>query len=183
MEPNRGSKERWNRGLSDEADEGSRGNRGEAAAPHRTRSRGFTVLELLIAVTILAVITSVGLEGYRQFREATAVEHAAKQIGADLWLTRSFAIQRRTNVSLVADEAARTYRIRDTTGVVLARRFFDRDSALPLDSLSINLAGDSVTFNARGLQVGNGAQIEVARGGRARTLTMNAMGRSRVLPR
>lgn len=142
---------------------------------------GFTLIELLIAVIMATVLLAVVYGGYRQFNEAIVVKKAASLLGADVALTRSYAIQKRSNVSLVADESARNYAIRDTSGAILARRSFDRQSDLPLDGFDVKADGDSLTFNARGLMAGGGGvEIDVARGDRVRTLSVNALGRYRV---
>lgn len=142
---------------------------------------GFTIVELLIAIIMATVLLSVVYGGYRQFNEALVVKKAASLLGADVALTRSYAIQNRSNVSLVADETARDYAIRDTSGAVLARRSFDDESGLPLERFDVKADGDSLTFNARGLMAGGGGvEIDVARGDRVRTLSVNALGRYRV---
>lgn len=142
---------------------------------------GFTIIELLIAIVMMAVLLALVYGGYRQFNEAMAVKKSAGLVGADVALTRSYAIQRRSLVSIVADESERIYMIRDTSGVILARRSFDRGSALPLDRLDVKTEGDSLTFNSRGLLVaGGGIEIDVGRGDRDRTVSVNALGRYQV---
>lgn len=142
---------------------------------------GFTIVELLIAIIMATVLLSVVYGGYRQFNEAMIAKKAASLLGADVALTRSYAIQKRSNVSLVADETARDYAIRDASGTVLARRSFDNESDLPLDRFDVKADGDSLTFNARGLMAGGGGvEIDVGRGDRLRTLTVNALGRYQV---
>lgn len=142
---------------------------------------GFTILELLIAIVMAGVLLALVYGGYRQFNEAIVVKKAAGVVAADVTLTRSFAIQRRANVSLVANETQRSYTIRDTTGTRLAVRSFDRSSDLPLDRLDVETGGDSLTFNSRGLLVtGAGVEIEMGRGDRDRTVSVSALGRSRI---
>lgn len=142
---------------------------------------GFTIIELLIAIVMTGVLLALVYGGYRQFNEATVVKKAAGLLGADVALARSYAIQRRSNVSLVADETARGYAIRDTSGVVLAQRSFDRTSSLPLDRLDVKADGDSLTFNSRGLLAsGAGIELDVGRGDRDRTVSVNALGRYQV---
>ena len=145
---------------------------------------GFTIMELLIAVVLTGIVAAVGHAGFRQFNEAITTQKAIRVISADLSLTRSYAIRRRSDVSLVADESNLSYTIRDVDGTVFAQRDFQRDSGLPLTMLNVAAPGDSVTFNSRGLLVGvPGVEIEVGRHGRVRNLFMNALGRVNIRPR
>lgn len=142
---------------------------------------GFTILELVIAIVMAGVLLGLTYGGYRQFNEAMVVKNAAGALAADVSLTRSYAIQRRDMVSLVADETARGYLVRDNSGEILARRSFDRSSDLPLDVLDVKTTGDSLTFNSRGLLAsGAGVEIEVGRGDRSRTVAVSALGRAQV---
>lgn len=139
---------------------------------------GFTVIELLIAIVMATVLLALVYGGYRQFNEATVVKKAALALGADVALTRSYAIQRRSNVSLVVDEVSRNVTIRDTSGAILALRSFDLTSALPLERIDVKTVGDSLTFNSRGLlTAGAGIEIDLGKGERDRTLSVNALGR------
>lgn len=163
---------------------GGRWREREAVGAGRAGGAGFTLIELLLAIITVAVLLGVAYGGYRQFNEAVVVKKAANIIGSDVALTRSLAIQRRSNVSLVADEPQRSYVIRDTAGAVLARRSFDRTAALPLDMLDVQADGDSVAFNSRGLMAsGAGVVIELGRGERRRAVTVNALGRYQVSDR
>ncbi|MFQ5890057.1 MAG: GspH/FimT family pseudopilin [Gemmatimonadota bacterium] len=146
------------------------------------RIAGFTLIELLIVLTIGAVILGVGTTSYREFTEATTASKAARLVAGDATLTRSYAIRRRANVSLVADEATRSYVIREAGGAVLSSRSFDASSELPLTALDVDTAGDSLTFNSRGLLVGAAqVEIDVTRYDRAFRVQLNALGRHQIL--
>lgn len=147
-----------------------------------TDTAGFTLIELLIVLTIAAVVLGVGTNSYREFTEAQIAAKAARQVAGDVTLTRSYAIRRRSNVSLVADEATRSYVIRDAAGQVLLGRSYAAGSDLPLTSLDVATSGDSLTFNSRGLLVGlAAAEIDLARYERSATVETNALGRNRIV--
>jgi prepilin-type N-terminal cleavage/methylation domain-containing protein len=147
-----------------------------------TRARaGFTILELMIAMAIATTLTLFGITAFKQWTEANTVEKAARVVAADVALTRQHAIQRRESVSLVADEANQAYEIRTSGGVVLLRRQFDAANELPLTLLDVQLPGDSVAFNSRGLVSNAGvARIDVGRLGRTQQVNFNALGRTRI---
>jgi len=140
--------------------------------------RGFTIVELGIALSALAVIAAVSIGAFRQYAEATSARKAAVQIAADIGLTRSFAIQRREPVSLVLDETALTYVVRDTAGTVLMRRDFSGVAEYGLSTVIINTTGDSLTFNSRGLMSQGTARFNVTRRDHAQQVDVNALGRT-----
>lgn len=150
---------------------------------HRTQTmrrdqRGFTVVELAIALTTMAILSAISIGTFRQYAEATSARKAAVQIAADIALTRSFAIQRRENVSLVMDESDLAYVVRDEAGTVLTRRAFNVGSEVMLDLMTLNTSGDSLTFNSRGLLNNGTAQVVVGRRSRSHQVDVNALGRT-----
>lgn len=147
----------------------------------RGNQRGFTLVELLIAVTIMTVVGLIASTSFRDFRQRTILNRAAQVVAADAAMTRTYAIRERANVSLVADESSQSYQIRDASGNVLKTRWFDGDSDLPLDSLNIRNAGDSLTFNARGMLVSAFAMIDVGSTSGSRTVIVNGLGRHRII--
>lgn len=143
---------------------------------------GFTMVELLIAVTLLGILVGIGFMGMRGFNESTVVDRAATAIAGDVTVTRSYAIQRRSTVTMAADEANRRYEIRDVdTGDLLETRSFAASTDLPLTRLDVQTAGDALTFNARGLLVSGGsATILVERFDTGKQIEVSALGRTRV---
>ena len=146
----------------------------------RGNQRGFTLVELLIGLTIMSVVGLMANTSFRNFRQRTILNRAAQVVAADASLTRTYAIRARTNVSMVADESNQSYQIRDAAGNVLKTRWFDADSDLRLSDLDIRLAGDSLTFNARGMLVSAFALIDVGSDSDSKTVTVNGLGRHRI---
>jgi prepilin-type N-terminal cleavage/methylation domain-containing protein len=151
---------------------------------NRLRQRnqhGFTLVELLITITILSVVGLMANTSFRTFRQKTILNRAARVVAADAAMTRTYAIRQRANVSLVADESTQSYQIRDASGTVLKTRWFDVDSDLPLDSLDVLNTGDSLTFNARGMLVSSFAVIDVGSSAGSKRVIVNGLGRHRVV--
>ncbi|MFQ5529057.1 MAG: GspH/FimT family pseudopilin [Gemmatimonadota bacterium] len=146
------------------------------------RERGFTVVELLIVLSIVSLAMLIANSSYITFREASTLNRAARVIAADIALARSYAIRNRTRVSVVADEPTRSYVVRDALGAVYLNRVFDLSSDMQIDSLDVRIVGDSVTFNERGLMAGlGGVDIDISRKGSGRRVQVNAIGRWRIL--
>lgn len=63
--------------------------------PASTNARGYTLIELLIGIVVLAILTSVALPSFRDFTRRNAVTTQANAVLADLQYARSDAITRR----------------------------------------------------------------------------------------
>lgn len=54
--------------------------------------KGYTLVELLVGLSIIAIIFSIGLAGYREFSRRQALTGVSKQLKADLRLIQQLAI-------------------------------------------------------------------------------------------
>jgi type IV fimbrial biogenesis protein FimT len=63
-------------------------------------SRGFTLIEMMIAVAIMAILMAVAMPSYRTFIQNTQIRATAESMQAGLTLARSQALQRNARVSL-----------------------------------------------------------------------------------
>jgi prepilin-type N-terminal cleavage/methylation domain-containing protein len=143
--------------------------------------RGFTLVELLIGITIMSVVGLIANSSFRNFRERTILNRAAQVVAADAAMTRTYAIRNRANVSLVADESNQRYEIRDAAGNVLKTRWFDAESDIRLGSLDILNTGDSLTFNSRGMLVSAFGVIDIGTDSGSKRVIVNGLGRHRVI--
>lgn len=138
------------------------------------RAPGFTLVELLIALTVLGTLLTLSWTGVRTFREASALRGAARQVVAELSLARRIAVNRRETVRFAAagDDLALTAE----DGGVLIRLALAGPDALPVDSLRVRPA--TLRFNARG-QAAPGS-VYLYRGRRSIRIVCNFLGRLRV---
>jgi prepilin-type N-terminal cleavage/methylation domain-containing protein len=144
--------------------------------------RGFTLVEMLIVLSIVSLSLLIANSSYITFRESSTLNRAARVIAADVALTRSYAIRHRTSVALVANESTQSYVVRDAAGTVFVNRAFDAASDMRIDGLDVRMFGDSVTFNERGLMWGLGAvNIDITRKNGGRRVQVNSVGRWRIL--
>lgn len=145
----------------------------------RTSSAGFSLIELVIVLTIIGVMVGIAGGQYTEYRDRTVPERAARVVGSYVTLTRSYAIQRRTPVTLVIDPTNRSIMIRSETDTLRIVPL-GLGTAFELNGLDSNIDGDSLTFNGRGLCSvcgvdGNG--ITLTSRGTTYIVTFNALGR------
>lgn len=122
---------------------------------------------------------------FANYQSRTAAHRAAQVFAMDLRLARTSAVRRREAVIVDFDEAGGSYLIRLESGDWIVRREFDQDDDIPLDSLNLHLAGDSLVFNSRGVGdlSGSGSSLGVASfaaGASVYDVFFNVMGASRL---
>lgn len=88
--------------------------------PHKSASRGFTLIELMLVIAILALLAAVAVPGFTALIEGWRVRQAAEGLQSSLYHARSEAIRRGGGVILEKLP-------RGTHGCVLARRSHDWD--------------------------------------------------------
>lgn len=115
-------------------------------APARPRSRGFTLIELMTTISILAILTMVAMPSFRGFVANQRVRNASFDLMAALTLARSQAITQNGPVSLrkSGDDWNTGWTVTDGTNV------FGRQESL--SSLSITNTGGvtAVTYERDG---------------------------------
>jgi type IV fimbrial biogenesis protein FimT len=79
---------------------------GGALGNRRSKSSGFTLIEMITVVTVLAVISAIAAPGMRSFAAGQKVKALAYDMTADLLLARSEALKRNTAVSVTASGAS-----------------------------------------------------------------------------
>ncbi len=58
----------------------------------KSRNAGFTLIELMVVITIILLLTSLGLANYRRGEEVFALERAAQKLAQDLRRTAQIAM-------------------------------------------------------------------------------------------
>jgi len=158
---------------------------GEAHGAPDPVGNGFTLLEVLF-VAVLGIITlGIAAQSYVGYVERTAAEHGAKIFARDLSMARSTAARRRQEVVVRFDESALSYEIETESGVVVARRSYGDGDDISLSSVDLEMPGDSVVFDARGIADLSGlaatlAEAHFRAGQRTFTVHFNSLGGARV---
>ena len=128
-------------------------------------------------------LTLIGLN-FGRYMERSSARRAAEVFGLDLSVARNQAARSRQVVVVDFDETARNYVIRVAAGDTVVTRFFDADSDLTLTEVDLELGGDTVAFNSRGVADLSGATLGRAvftLGETSFAVSFNALGSSRVI--
>jgi prepilin-type N-terminal cleavage/methylation domain-containing protein len=72
----------------------------------RNRDRGFTVIELMITLVVLAVLATIAVPSFEVFLEKSSLSSAASEMHAAISRSRQEAISRGTFVSIIAKDGS-----------------------------------------------------------------------------
>jgi prepilin-type N-terminal cleavage/methylation domain-containing protein len=167
----------------------------ERRGPHRMLTnlaesvearRGLTLVEILVAMTLALVTLTGALAVFSGYLGRTTAQRAAQVFARDLVLARSSAVRSREWVVVKFDEAALSYTVSTAAGDEVASRAFGDSSEVKLDSIDLQIVGDSVGFDGKGIADLSGAGGALgfalfAAGGFVYQVSFNGMGASRVV--
>lgn len=148
------------------------------------KGNGFSVIELMIAIAIFAIMVSVALPSFMSQRRQTILRDAVSMIRGDLELARSQAIRENAPVAVLLREDGYGIFVDNGSGGGIAENWA-RDGgekqlcnrSLPrgvkIDLNQVTFDGKRTRFNGRGY-VGNGGILVVTDAeGTSATLDMN----------
>jgi len=148
--------------------------------------RGFTLLELVIALLLILSVTAYGMLQFSGYFQRVGAQRAAQVFARDLTLARSSATRGRRSVVIRFYESARRYEIEEQgTATDIALRRFGVGADIDLSAVTLDFVGDSVVFDARGIADLSGASgplgvATFSSGGQAYTVSFNSMGASQI---
>lgn len=138
---------------------------------------GVTLIELLVALVVLAVFVTIGIPSFNSVFERNRITGAAQALYADLQFARAEAIKRNTEVYVKFDDAAWCYGIDDASAAtcscgtntgctVNGQQYIVTSDRFPGVSLSQNYTNDWIRFDpTRGTSWPLGGTVEVSDGG------------------
>jgi type IV fimbrial biogenesis protein FimT len=121
------------------------------------RSRGFTLIELMVVVVIIAVTTGLAAPSFRLMLANYRVRGGAEGIVNGLNQARAEAVRRNTPVSFILSGTGSGWTVRQVTPATDLRKRGDGESA-GITAVSSN-ASNSVTFLGTGLVDSTGTQL------------------------
>ena len=148
-----------------------------ASRRHR-KSRGTTLLDVVIASGIMLVLLAVGVPNLSRLRSPYALAGATRQIAADLQATRLRAIARNVSYRVNFDVAHGSYTIeRSQAGSWVA------DSApqpLPRGTQLGTVSPGNPVFDTRGMLPAQVTVPVTVSGSGSRTVTVNVLGKTTI---
>jgi prepilin-type N-terminal cleavage/methylation domain-containing protein len=150
------------------------------ASPHSRRSRGFTLIELMITVSVVAIFSSLAAPGFRTLIAKQRLTSAASALSESLWLGRSEALKRNTDVSFKFTSASAGWNLTlgsDGTGTTL----HSQDGFSAISSSSSGGAATIFSFNNYGRLASTGwVQLSNSTVGVYKCVTVSSSGRTTV---
>jgi type IV fimbrial biogenesis protein FimU len=149
---------------------------------HNRAQSGFTVIELLIVVTVMVIFAGIAGPAMSRIIRHNRVNRAATVIAADLQNAFAVAARQRQPVRISADAPSRSYQFIDRkTGEVLRiRSFYDETSEYRLSTLVFTPATiDVFPSGISSVPV----TVDLANGDYARRITASTAGFIRLVPR
>jgi len=111
------------------------------------RQYGLTLIELLVTMVVIAVLATIAAPSFRGLIVDQRLTNAASAVNQSLWLARSEALKRNTNVSFTIANLSTGWSIVINTQTVRSETGFE----------GINAASRTFTFNGTGrLTAGDG---------------------------
>lgn len=145
------------------------------------RSTGVTLIELVVVLLVLAIVSAIAVPRFAGTLNATGVKTAARRIGRDIALVRSWARITSQSQSIGFDVKHNTYTLSgvpNSNSSSSANTVALADGTLNATLASVNLATGSttLTFNGFGVPVGlpsGGGTIVVSSGPVSSTVTVD----------
>lgn len=144
------------------------------------RSRGFSLIELMVAITILAILLALAVPSFQDMIQRNRVRTAAADLSDSLNLARSEAIKRGSSTRLcIDDENAWTVELISDGSTLREGHLVEQadlsgssglDTTSVADNLCVRFRPDGLAYDASGLMDAGELVIEV--GSHSRTVNI-----------
>lgn len=148
-------------------------------APGRAR-RGFTMIELLMVVTILAILTSIALASFTRTVDQARIDRAAQTLSTDLQMAFSLVGRNRKPVRISWDSVNVRFNITDRADTLFRTRPMGPSSEFKLRQTDFTVSRPVVEIYPPGLS-NDSLNIHIVNRTQMRTLSMSRGGLVRVL--
>jgi type IV fimbrial biogenesis protein FimT len=123
------------------------------------RHQGFTLLELMVVLSILGIMLAVGIPGFRDFISNQRAKSASYELITSLMMARSEAVKRNATVK-VEPVTANTWTSGWNVTVVSSSATLQNQDTL--NGLTITGSAASITFSGAGRPTGGAATWEIS---------------------
>jgi prepilin-type N-terminal cleavage/methylation domain-containing protein len=146
----------------------------------RRRSRGASLIEVLTASAILALLLAIGLPNTVALRQPYLARAASRQIEADLQRARMRAIGRNARYRVNFTAGGRYTIERETAPNSNAWVAEGGTQAIPRGATLGAIAPNNPIFDTRGMLAADVSVPVAASGGHTRTVTVNVLGQTTI---
>ncbi|MBV1790123.1 GspH/FimT family pseudopilin [Marinobacterium sp. D7] len=152
-------------------------------SPNTSRHAGFTLLELMVSLAILAILLGIGIPSFQSFIQNSQLNASKEGLESALYLARSEAVTRRSSITVCrrnsSGSACENSGSWDSGWLAT-----DKDSTVlrtwdaPSGDTTLNIAGGTtITFTADGWVEGNSAySFTISGGGSSCSLSVSPIG-------
>jgi type II secretion system protein H len=146
-------------------------------ARRRDPRGGFTLTELLVVLSVAAIISSMALPKFFSFIRTLSARSATSRVVSDLTMARTQAVREGRTVSLRVNGAS-TYQVTVDNGATAVTTLKSANVRGGQRDVSLSPNPARVAFDSRGmLSAGSTAQLLVIRTGKTDTVSISAVGR------
>jgi type IV fimbrial biogenesis protein FimT len=144
----------------------------------RTHPRGFTLIEIVIVVTLVGILLTGGVPIFRNATAKQSVRSAMSAIASMHARTKAIAIQRGRSASLALDANAGTAVITSTTPAGVADTVGRVENLVQRFGVTFTTTQTPITFSPRGVGTNtSGTTIVITKAGFTDTVSVSAAGR------
>jgi type IV fimbrial biogenesis protein FimT len=128
------------------------------ASRHHPAQRGFSLIELMVVVTVTAVMLGIGVPAFKQFTATQRVKSAAVDLATTLLQARSEAIKRNVAVTIAHNTGGWAYGWTVVAGTVTVAE----QAALGDVTVTANPTSASVVYSGNGrITAGSSVKFQV----------------------
>lgn len=155
------------------------------------QTKGFTILELIVIITIIGILAAIGLPKFQDWLPKSRVNAAARELFTEMQLARMKAISENNDYRIDFSETDNSYSIYDDGAWVKTIYIDDKYSGIQFGSTTglpkVTFTGDTVTFQPTGMISGDEGAVYLipaddigSRTDRQRKITVKQTGRVRL---
>jgi prepilin-type N-terminal cleavage/methylation domain-containing protein len=135
---------------------------------------GFTLIEMLFAISIIAIMTAVGIPFYQNIIKNLNLNSVSRSLASDLRYAQQLAVTTQVNHGVIFSILNNSYQLKNQ-GTQTVIKTVTIDDGIRLDSI-VGLESDTATFNATGAATSTGIITLINENNRTSTIEIKPSG-------